>query len=68
MGHDPKTSLLNKWNQLHACKNVFCHGRCVHDVDLDAKSFAHLHGDIRESRGLCGQIFGLSEVCLRRNP
>ena len=23
MGHDPKTSLLNKWNQLHACKNVF---------------------------------------------
>jgi choline dehydrogenase-like flavoprotein len=23
MGNDPKTSLLNKWNQLHACKNVF---------------------------------------------
>ncbi len=23
MGHDPKTSLLNKWNQLHACNNVF---------------------------------------------
>jgi choline dehydrogenase-like flavoprotein len=23
MGHDPKTSLLNKWNQMHACKNVF---------------------------------------------
>ncbi len=23
MGHDPKTSLLNKWNQLHECKNVF---------------------------------------------
>ena len=23
MGHDPKTSILNKWNQLHACKNVF---------------------------------------------
>jgi len=23
MGRDPKTSLLNKWNQLHACKNVF---------------------------------------------
>ena len=23
MGTDPKTSLLNKWNQLHACKNVF---------------------------------------------
>jgi len=23
MGKDPKTSLLNGWNQLHACKNVF---------------------------------------------
>lgn len=23
MGKDPKTSLLNKWNQLHSCKNVF---------------------------------------------
>ena len=23
MGKDPKTSLLNKWNQLHHCKNVF---------------------------------------------
>ena len=23
MGRDPKTSLLNKWNQLHFCKNVF---------------------------------------------
>jgi choline dehydrogenase-like flavoprotein len=23
MGHDPKTSLLNKWNAMHECKNVF---------------------------------------------
>ena len=23
MGHDPKTSMVNQWNQLHACKNVF---------------------------------------------
>jgi choline dehydrogenase-like flavoprotein len=23
MGRDPKTSLLNEWNQLHHCKNVF---------------------------------------------
>lgn len=23
MGKDTKTSMLNKWNQLHACKNVF---------------------------------------------
>lgn len=23
MGKDPRTSVLNKWNQVHACKNVF---------------------------------------------
>ncbi|HJW31014.1 MAG TPA: GMC family oxidoreductase, partial [Saprospiraceae bacterium] len=23
MGRDPKTSVLNGWNQVHACKNVF---------------------------------------------
>jgi len=23
MGLDPKTSVLNKWNQIHSCKNVF---------------------------------------------
>ena len=23
MGRDPKTSVLNKWNQVHACKNVY---------------------------------------------
>lgn len=30
MGHDPKTSLLNHWNQLHHCKNVFVtDGACM---------------------------------------
>jgi choline dehydrogenase-like flavoprotein len=30
MGLDAKTSLLNKWNQLHACKNVFVtDGACM---------------------------------------
>jgi choline dehydrogenase-like flavoprotein len=30
MGHDPKTSLQNKWNQLHLCKNVFVtDGACM---------------------------------------
>ncbi|MAL17291.1 MAG: GMC family oxidoreductase [Balneola sp.] len=30
MGNDPKTSLLNKWNQLHECKNVFVtDGACM---------------------------------------
>jgi choline dehydrogenase-like flavoprotein len=30
MGLDPKTSMLNKWNQLHACTNVFVtDGACM---------------------------------------
>ena len=30
MGHDPGTSMLNKWNQLHACPNVFVtDGACM---------------------------------------
>jgi choline dehydrogenase-like flavoprotein len=30
MGKDPKTSVLNKWNQVHACKNVFVtDGACM---------------------------------------
>lgn len=30
MGKDPRTSVLNKWNQLHACKNVFVtDGSCM---------------------------------------
>ena len=33
MGKDPKTSLLNNWNQLHACKNVFVtDGACMTSV------------------------------------
>ena len=30
MGKNKKTSLLNKWNQLHSCKNVFVtDGACM---------------------------------------
>lgn len=30
MGNDPKTSVLNAWNQIHACKNVFVtDGACM---------------------------------------
>ena len=30
MGRDPKTSMLNEWNQLHAVKNVFVtDGACM---------------------------------------
>jgi choline dehydrogenase-like flavoprotein len=26
MGRDPRTSVLNEWNQVHACKNVYVTG------------------------------------------
>jgi choline dehydrogenase-like flavoprotein len=30
MGRDPRTSVLNEWNQIHAVKNVFCtDGACM---------------------------------------
>ena len=30
MGRDPKSSILNKWNQVHSCKNVFVtDGACM---------------------------------------
>jgi choline dehydrogenase-like flavoprotein len=33
MGHDSKTSLLNKWNQFHTCENVFVtDGACMTSV------------------------------------
>jgi choline dehydrogenase-like flavoprotein len=33
MGRDPKTSMLNKWNQVHECKNVFVtDGACMTSV------------------------------------
>ncbi|WKN29553.1 GMC family oxidoreductase [Porifericola rhodea] len=33
MGKDPKSSLLNQWNQLHECKNVFVtDGACMTSV------------------------------------
>jgi choline dehydrogenase-like flavoprotein len=33
MGRDPKTSILNKWNQVHSCPNVFVtDGACMTSV------------------------------------
>ncbi|WP_019596106.1 GMC oxidoreductase [Rhodonellum psychrophilum] len=33
MGHDPKTSLLNKHNQPHACTNVYVtYGPCMTSI------------------------------------
>jgi choline dehydrogenase-like flavoprotein len=43
MGHDPKTSLLNKHNQLHLCKNVFVtDGACMTSTGNQSPSILYM--------------------------
>ncbi|HEX5024880.1 MAG TPA: GMC family oxidoreductase [Agriterribacter sp.] len=43
MGHDPKTSMLNKWHQLHACKNVFVtDGACMTSTSTQNPSLSYM--------------------------
>ncbi|GGC73845.1 GMC family oxidoreductase [Pedobacter quisquiliarum] len=43
MGHDPKTSILNKWNQVHACKNVFVtDGACMTSTSTQNPSLTYM--------------------------
>src|SRR5204862_2771309 len=43
MGRDPKTSLLNRWNQLHACPNVFVtDGACMASTGTQSPSILYM--------------------------
>ena len=43
MGRDPKTSVLNKWNQVHACKNVFVtDGSCMTSAACQNPSLTYM--------------------------
>ena len=43
MGNDPASSLLNKWNQLHACKNVFVtDGACMTSTGNQSPSILYM--------------------------
>ena len=43
MGHDPKTSLLNAWHQLHTCKNVFVSdGACMTSTSTQNPSLTYM--------------------------
>ncbi len=43
MGHDPKTSMLNQWNQLHACPNVYVtDGSCMTSVSTQNPSLTFM--------------------------
>ena len=43
MGKDPKTSILNKWNQIHACENVFVtDGGCMTSTSTQNPSLTYM--------------------------
>jgi len=43
MGLDPKTSILNKWNQVHDCKNVFVtDGACMTSTSTQNPSLTYM--------------------------
>ncbi|MDD2794169.1 MAG: GMC family oxidoreductase [Sediminibacterium sp.] len=43
MGRDPQTSLLNEWNQLHHCKNVFVtDGACMTSTGTQNPSLTYM--------------------------
>lgn len=43
MGKDPKTSLLNEWHQLHACKNVYVtDGACMTSTSTQNPSLSYM--------------------------
>jgi choline dehydrogenase-like flavoprotein len=43
MGNDPKTSLLNKWNQMHLCNNVFVtDGACMTSTGNQSPSILYM--------------------------
>ena len=58
MGKDPKTSVLNKWNQVHACKNVYvtdgsfmtsaaCHNPSLGYMAFTARAVDHAVNEIK---------------------
>jgi choline dehydrogenase-like flavoprotein len=57
MGKDPKTSLLNEWNQLHACKNVFVtDGACMTSTSTQNPSLTYMALTARAANHAIGQL------------
>ncbi|RZK47262.1 MAG: GMC family oxidoreductase, partial [Pedobacter sp.] len=43
MGNDPETSLLNRWNQVHSCKNVYVtDGACMTSTSTQNPSLTYM--------------------------
>ncbi len=57
MGHDPRTSMLNKWNQLHLCKNVFVtDGACMTSVGNQNPSLTFMALTARAANFAIGEL------------
>ncbi len=57
MGKDPKTSMLNKWNQMHACNNVFVtDGACMTSTSTQNPSLTYMAFTARAVDYAVGQL------------
>ncbi len=57
MGHDPRTSLLNKWNQLHGCRNVFVtDGACMTSTATQNPSLTYMALTARAAEYAMGEM------------
>lgn len=57
MGKDPKTSLLNKWNQMHHCRNVFVtDGACMTSTGNQSPSILYMALTARAANHAVGEM------------
>lgn len=57
MGSDPKTSVLNKWNQVHSCKNVFVtDGACMTSAGCQNPSLTYMAFSARSANFAAEEI------------
>jgi choline dehydrogenase-like flavoprotein len=57
MGNDPKTSVLNRWNQLHDVKNVFVtDGACMTSTSCVNPSLTYMALTARAADYAAGQL------------
>jgi len=57
MGKDPKTSVLNEWNQLHQCKNVFVtDGACMTSTGNQSPSILYMALTARAANYAADQV------------
>lgn len=60
MGSDPKTSMLNKWHQIHACKNVFVtDGACMTSTSTQNPTLTYMAMTARAANYAVGEMKAL---------